>query len=38
MDIPGMGFVNKLFDDGVKQTVLDKVDETTRAVLAASFH
>ncbi len=34
MDIPGMGFVNNLFEKGVKQTVTDKIDETTRAVLA----
>jgi len=34
MDIPGMGFVNNLFEKGVKQTVSDKIDETTRAVLA----
>lgn len=34
MDIPGMGFVNNLLDKGVKQAVTDKVDETTRAVLA----
>jgi len=34
MDIPGMGFVNSLFEKGVKQAVADKVDETTRAVLA----
>ncbi len=34
MYIPGMGFVNNLFEKGVKQTVGDKIDETTRAVLA----
>jgi quinol-cytochrome oxidoreductase complex cytochrome b subunit len=34
MNIPGTGFFNDLFDKGVKQTVNDKIDETTRAVLA----
>lgn len=34
MNVPGMGFVNKLFNEGVKTTVTDKIDETTRAVLA----
>lgn len=34
MDIPGMGFLNSLTEKGVKQTLLDKFDETTRAVLA----
>ena len=34
MDIPGMGFVNSLFQKGIKTTVADKIDETTRAVLA----
>lgn len=34
MDIPGMGFLNNLSQKGVKQTLLDKFDETTRAVLA----
>ncbi len=34
MNIPGMGFVKGLLNNGVKQTVADKIDETTRAVLA----
>jgi quinol-cytochrome oxidoreductase complex cytochrome b subunit len=34
MNVPGMGFVNNLFEKGVKQTLTDKVDETTRAVMA----
>jgi quinol-cytochrome oxidoreductase complex cytochrome b subunit len=34
MDIPGMGFLNSLGEKGVKQAVLDKFEETTRAVLA----
>ncbi len=34
MNVPGMGFVNNLLNNGVKQTVADKIDETTRAVLA----
>ncbi len=34
MDIPGMGFLNSLTEKGVKQAVLDKFEETTRAVLA----
>src|SRR5262245_15181856 len=34
MDIPGMGFLNSLTEKGIKQTVADKIDETTRAVLA----
>ena len=34
MDIPGMGFLNSLTENGVKQTLQDKFDETTRAVLA----
>ena len=34
MDIPGMGFLNSLAKKGVKQTLVDKIDETTRAVLA----
>ncbi len=34
MYIPGSGFVSNLFDKGVKETVADKIDETTRAVLA----
>ncbi|HXV41988.1 MAG TPA: cytochrome b N-terminal domain-containing protein, partial [Anaerolineae bacterium] len=34
MDIPGMGFLQDLKKNGVKQAVSDKIDETTRAVLA----
>jgi quinol-cytochrome oxidoreductase complex cytochrome b subunit len=34
MDIPGMGFMRNLSEKGIKQTVTDKIDETTRAVLA----
>ena len=34
MDIPGMGFLNSLTEKGVKKTLTDKFDETTRAVLA----
>ena len=34
MDIPGMGFFNNLSEKGIKQTISDKIDETTRAVLA----
>jgi ubiquinol-cytochrome c reductase cytochrome b subunit len=34
MDIPGMGFLNSLTEKGIKQAVADKIDETTRAVLA----
>ncbi len=34
MDIPGMGFLHDLTQKGVKQTISDKIDETTRAVLA----
>jgi hypothetical protein len=34
MDIPGMGFLHNLTQKGVKQAVSDKIEETTRAVLA----
>lgn len=34
MDIPGMGFLQSLSQKGIKQAVVDKIDETTRAVLA----
>ena len=34
MDIPGMGFFNSLSEKGIKQTISDKIDETSRAVLA----
>ena len=34
MDIPGSNFVSSLSQKGIKKTVVDKVDETTRAVLA----
>jgi ubiquinol-cytochrome c reductase cytochrome b subunit len=34
MDIPGMGFLHSLTQKGVKQAITDKIDETTRAVLA----
>ncbi|NJN96008.1 MAG: cytochrome bc complex cytochrome b subunit [Anaerolineales bacterium] len=34
MYIPGMGFWQNLTQKGVKQAVSDKIDETTRAVLA----
>jgi quinol-cytochrome oxidoreductase complex cytochrome b subunit len=34
MDIPGMGFMRNLSQKGIKQAVIDKIDETTRAVLA----
>jgi hypothetical protein len=33
MDIPGMGFM-RTCPKSIKQAVLDKIDETTRAVLA----
>jgi ubiquinol-cytochrome c reductase cytochrome b subunit len=34
MDIPGMGFLNNLSEKGIKRTLVDKYDETVRAVLA----
>ena len=34
MDIPGMGFFNSLSEKGIKRAVVDKIDETTRAILA----
>lgn len=34
MYIPGMGFLQSLSSKGIKQAVVDKVDETTRAILA----
>ncbi len=34
MDIPGMGFLKSLSEKGIKQTIADKFDKTTRAVLA----
>jgi len=34
MNIPGTGFLNSLAEKGIKQTLADKFDETTRAVLA----
>lgn len=34
MNIPGIGFMRSLSQKGIKQAVLDKIDETTRAVLA----
>ena len=34
MYIPGSGFLSHLTDKGIKQAVADKIEETTRAVLA----
>lgn len=34
MDIPGMDFVNSLYEKGVKTAVQDKIDYLTRAILA----
>lgn len=34
MYFPGMGFLQNLTQKGIKQTINDKIDETTRAVLA----
>lgn len=34
MDIPGTKFLNNLTENGIKQAVIDKAEETTRAVLA----
>lgn len=34
MYIPGSGFMRHLSEKGIKQAVADKIDETTRAVLA----
>jgi quinol-cytochrome oxidoreductase complex cytochrome b subunit len=34
MYYPGKGFVDNIFQKGLKQTVVDKIDETSRAVLA----
>ena len=32
MNIPGMGFLKSLSEKGIKQTIADKFDKTTRAV------
>ena len=34
MYIPGSGFFNSLSEKGIKKAIVDKIDETTRAVLA----
>ena len=34
MEIPGSNFISSLSQKGIKKTVADKIDETTRAVLA----